>query len=503
MRFSRAQVGWLVGITALAAGLRLWGAWQWPLWIDEAHTWRDATMPIESFLAEDRAKYPLPFLLLRGLLALGWSETEGALRLPFVLVGIATIPALACSGRQIVGARAALFAAFLLAIHPWHVFWSQNARGYVIVVAATVFTAQHVLLFARHDRMRDLVLAGIAILVAMASHATGALLTLGVVAFLLLRRFRLGARTMVCLAVVAAVAAYVLPWLIEASKLFDDFLRQKSTPSLPHFLQTTGYYFRPGVLVAAALGLWLLRQVAGRDRAIVLGCVSAVPLFVLLVCGSNLVLTTARYGICVLPVLAWLSAFAVVRVGRSALAATWPSRAAAWAATAAVPVLLVADHAGGLYDYYAVQNGQRAYWREAAEFLRARAGGQPLRVVTVNYPTMLYYLRPGDWRFQVPPELERNRVVSIEPWMIRDGTDENGQMAYEPGAKNHVQWHREMAARDGAVLAFVVTLPELMQKDPDHSLRSALASQFELVLHLPCWVGPKDESLFVYLPKQP
>ncbi|MBL8753978.1 MAG: hypothetical protein JNK15_11830, partial [Planctomycetes bacterium] len=178
-------------------------------------------------------------------------------------------------------------------------------------------------------------------------------------------------------------------------------------------------------------------------------------------------------------------------------------RTAAWAAAAVMPGLLVADHALGLVDYYSVQNGQRAHWRAAAEFLRARAGEQPLRVATINYPTMLYYLRPGDWRFQVPPEFERNRVVSIESWMIAEGKDEAKQKVYEPGAKNHVQWHREMAARDGALLAFVVTLPELMQKDPDHSLRSVLASQFDLVLHLPCWVGPKDESLFVYLPKQP
>ena len=28
-----------------------------------------------------------------------------------------------------------------------------------------------------------------------------------------------------------------------------------------------------------------------------------------------------------------------------------------------------------------------------------------------------------------------------------------------------------------------------------------LRERFELALHLPCWVGPKDESVYVYLPR--
>ncbi len=503
MRFGRGQVWALVACTALAMGLRCLGLGEWPLWIDEAHTWRDATMPLESFLVEDRAKYPLPFLLLRLLFALGLSEDEFSLRLPFALVGIATIPAVAWCGRQVVGARSALFAAFLLAIHPWHVFWSQNARGYVFVVLAAVVTVPRILAYARRDRLADLGVAVGVILLAMASHATGALLAVGAVCFLVLRRFPFRRATVVGMAIVAVVGAYALPWAIEAVGLFGDFMKQKSNPSLGHFLQTTGYYFRPGVLVAAAFGIWLLRQVGGRDRAIVLGSMTAMPLFVLLAVGSNLVLTTARYGICALPALAWLSAFAAVQVARAALRCRDVRRPVAWGMALVAPALLVADHASGLVDYYTVQNGQRAHWQKAAQFLRERAGDQPLRVSTINYPTMLYYLRPGDWRSAVPDEFARNRVLSLESWMIAEGLDQWKQPAHAPGAKNHIEWHRQQARIDGALLAFVVTLPELVQKDRDHSLRRVLVDHCDLVLHLPCWVGPKDESLFVYMLKQP
>ncbi|MEO6595689.1 MAG: hypothetical protein ABIP94_13130, partial [Planctomycetota bacterium] len=49
----------LLSITAVAAWLRLWHLGEWSLWIDEAHTWRDAQLPLELFLREDRALYPL------------------------------------------------------------------------------------------------------------------------------------------------------------------------------------------------------------------------------------------------------------------------------------------------------------------------------------------------------------------------------------------------------------------------------------------------------------
>ena len=33
------------------------------------------------------------------------------------------------------------------------------------------------------------------------------------------------------------------------------------------------------------------------------------------------------------------------------------------------------------------------------------------------------------------------------------------------------------------------------------SFEELLQREFEVALHLPCWVGPKDESVYVYLPR--
>ena len=193
----------LAAITALAAAVRGFGLGDWSLWIDEAHTWRDATMPFDGeagFAATDRMLYPLTFLLLRGLIDGGvLGEDALSLRLPFAVVGVLTVPALAIAGRRLVGATPAVLAALLLAAHPWHVYWSQNARGYAIVVLAAVFVVERAFAFARNDRLRDFALAWLGIAFATACHPTGALLAVGWLAFAVLRRQALTARRVAAL----------------------------------------------------------------------------------------------------------------------------------------------------------------------------------------------------------------------------------------------------------------------------------------------------------------
>ncbi len=64
----------------------------------------------------------------------GWTSFAGtsefAIRLPAVLAGIVAIPFLYLVGRRTFGPEVAAVAVVLLALHGFHVFWSQNARMY-------------------------------------------------------------------------------------------------------------------------------------------------------------------------------------------------------------------------------------------------------------------------------------------------------------------------------------------------------------------------------------
>lgn len=60
--------------------------------------------------------------------------SEPALRFPAFLFGIASVGALALLLKELGMPRAGVIAAFLLAIHPWHIRYASEARGYGLVL---------------------------------------------------------------------------------------------------------------------------------------------------------------------------------------------------------------------------------------------------------------------------------------------------------------------------------------------------------------------------------
>lgn len=506
--FGRAHLWCLLLITAVAAALRLWHLGEWSIWVDEAHTWRDATMELKGehgFLREDRVLYPLTFLLVRGLLNLGWiGGDEVSLRLLFALAGILSVPVIAWCGRRFVGAWAAVLAAAFCACCPWHVYWSQNARGYVFVFLFAAIAANRAFAAIETGRARDLLATFAAIGLATLFHTSGGLLAAGFFAFLFLRRTAPRGRAVGRVAVCALVVGLVLPWLLQYSP-FQGFQMSKDASSLLqsllHLLQTTAYYFRPLVLLVGAAGLWLALPVLGRERTLLLGCLLIVPFFVLVAVGSQ-VKVTARYAFCALPVLMWLAAFACTRVAaaiaQGRLEASRSVRTHRVAA-ALLPVLLLAEY--GLHDvwYHGSQHGQRGLWREACAMARELAGAGALRVLTTNERTCLYYLRPRHWSSGRVNEYPKIQVWPVEDWLI--APDPKNLPPHEPGGEPHLRWHCEVAQRDAAQFVVLVTLPELQEKDHDGTVLATLRRDFDLKALLTCWVGPKDESIYVYVPK--
>lgn len=495
--------------TACAAALRLCGLGEWSFWIDEAHTWRDATMALggeNGFLRSDRVFYPLAPTLLRFLIGVGWlGYDEAALRLPFAVFGIATVPLAAVCGRRLVGAWPAVLAAALLAVNPWHVYWSQNARGYVLVMLTTVLAANRAHAWVVTDRPVDLIAAGLAVAVGCLSHPSAALLAAGFAGFLLLRRAQTASsrrRLFVVVGLGLAALWIGLPWLFRFYSPFQDFLRSKDDPSIAHFVQTTAYYFRPTAMLLGVLGLCFASPRLDRDRALLLACLWIVPFLALGAVGGQLVKVTARYAICTLPVLTWLVAFACAEVVRAVSGAGGAGRPAVRLAAAVVlPLFAFADYAQLDVGYYGIQHGQRARWREAAQFVRQRAGARGLRIVTISHPTLLYYLRRRHW---FVTEHDPHPDVDVSPmidWMVEHGVTELKEPVHEPGGAAFLAWHRREAARRDALLAVLVTAPELAEQDGDGSILAGLQRDFELAEYLPCWVGPKDESVYVYVPR--
>jgi 4-amino-4-deoxy-L-arabinose transferase-like glycosyltransferase len=134
VRSPRLTLAALLAITLLALGLRLGRLTFQPLWWDEGTSVYFASQPLSDLTAATAADIHPPFyyvLLHFWMLLCG--RGEAALRLFSVVIGALTIPLIYLVGRRLFDTRTAFLAALLLALSPFHVYYSQEVRMYAPV----------------------------------------------------------------------------------------------------------------------------------------------------------------------------------------------------------------------------------------------------------------------------------------------------------------------------------------------------------------------------------
>lgn len=130
---------WLALITLFGAALRFYKLGAWSFWIDEIytinHTIAHFSTPqlILDHIPPNRNWIPVSVMLSAQVFN-GWGLNEFNARLVAAIFGIITIPVAYFPIRNIFNTRVALIAVLLLAASPWHLEWSQNARGYTSLV---------------------------------------------------------------------------------------------------------------------------------------------------------------------------------------------------------------------------------------------------------------------------------------------------------------------------------------------------------------------------------
>ncbi|NOZ72141.1 MAG: hypothetical protein GXP38_09545 [Chloroflexi bacterium] len=126
----------LVGILLAAWAWRLTGLDFQSLWRDEMDSLLFATRPLPQVLANftrPGENGPLYFLLLRPWLWL-MGHSEYALRFPSALAGVLALPWIYVWGRKLFGFQVGLLAMVLLAVNPYHLWYSQEVRMYSLLV---------------------------------------------------------------------------------------------------------------------------------------------------------------------------------------------------------------------------------------------------------------------------------------------------------------------------------------------------------------------------------
>ena len=167
-----SRIGFLIPaalIVALSLILRLYRLGSQELWLDEAGSYYMATLPgWLSGIALDNTP-PLYNLLLRGFITL-FGSSEAAVRLLSVLAGTLFVAATIWAGKEIFNSRAALWAGLLAAVSPIHIYYSQEARAYVLALLALAAAYALLVRAMRTNRWLDWALLSLAVTAAFYSH---------------------------------------------------------------------------------------------------------------------------------------------------------------------------------------------------------------------------------------------------------------------------------------------------------------------------------------------
>jgi mannosyltransferase len=195
----------------IAAALRFYHLGQDSLWSDEYATLRTAAGPFwdipAAALSRSAFEPPLYFWLLHGFLRF-FGDSESSLRLLSALAGTLTIPVVWLLVEELTeNHRIATLSAGLLALNPLHLWYSQEARPYALLVA---FASAALFFLARAMRTgATSQWCGFAVCttLAMLSHVVGILVPAIAWAWIILRR---GPVSLVRPLLIASLAVVVL-----------------------------------------------------------------------------------------------------------------------------------------------------------------------------------------------------------------------------------------------------------------------------------------------------
>jgi hypothetical protein len=208
--------------TLLAAVVRLVGLTAQSLWVDEIITWRAVRPDAGLVLLEqlrDAIQGPLYLAVIWPLVRLG--DPEVMLRLPAAVAGILTVPAFAWTAGRLVGPRTARLAVLLVAVNPFLVWYSQEARGYAFAVLfAVLMTGAFLAMLEKGVGGGRAALLAITSAAAIWSNMSALFLWAALGLTLLVRLPRDRRSLLLWAAAFAGGLAAAMPWLLQASGIW-------------------------------------------------------------------------------------------------------------------------------------------------------------------------------------------------------------------------------------------------------------------------------------------
>ncbi|MCB8976674.1 MAG: glycosyltransferase family 39 protein [Ardenticatenaceae bacterium] len=271
----------LIGIVLLAFSLRLYGLTSQNLWWDELKTWERATMPLNHMLADlmnIRDQVPFYYWVMQFWAHIGTDVI--ILRLFSVYLGTAGVALLYQIGHRLDGVGTGLLAAFLLAISPFHIWYSQEVRMYALLPALLLLAHFCLLRLLKNNRWQLWLVYGLAMTAALYTHYFAFLMVLVHYIFFVLHFRQIRRQTVSWFITMLLVGAAFAPWVYLVLTQTDGY-----GTAVPDWITLIHWSDLPLTLTVFAAGF-------GLGRASWLAAISA-AVFILGI-GSSLGFLTSK-----------------------------------------------------------------------------------------------------------------------------------------------------------------------------------------------------------------
>jgi mannosyltransferase len=393
-------------VTLVGAAVRLHRLAGRSLWIDEAASVYFATMPWRPFLRLlwwYQGNMTLYYFLLRGWMHFG--DSEFAVRSLSVLFGILAIPAVYALGTRLFDRATGLIAAALLSVHSFHIAFSQEARGYSLLILLLVVTT-YALISATESNQEPWRWILFAITAALCVYAhIFAILVLAAHALAIVfpRPFRIRFSTVAVTSIVfgflvAPMAAFVL--LHHSDQI--NWVPRPAPGEIVEFLKLLtsqgGVVLVVAYFVLCGLAFWRADRTTdwGKENWALrlLGLWLVLPPALTLAASVIKPLFFPRYMVMCVPALVLLAARGIVRLSRLPAVQHW--------AAAAALLLVLAFSAWGARQYFVNFPTETSDWRSAVGYiLEHQQPGDGVLFYIPNFYPYRYYTHRAESRHQV------------------------------------------------------------------------------------------------------
>lgn len=397
----------LATFTLVAIILRFYQLGEWSLWRDEVYS-ITAAMESQNFYSS-----LTKLLIATSIQVIGL--TEWSVRFFPAVIGVITIPILYFPIRRLFGPTVALLTSALIALSPWHIYWSQNARFYTILLLFYSLGLLLFLLSLEEDRFDFSMIAAICLTIAAAERRVAFFYVAIIISYLLLLRFLpvqqpRGLRwknllpMLLPLLIFGALDGYSYLSAVTGSpaqasvmatqattapdsviyRLLNDFIGGSRNSPI-WLVASIGTYIGIPLMCLAGLGILCLIR-TNQHRSVFIGLSALLP-FGLLLMLSAVMYTTDRYIFHTLTLWFIAAAVATTELLRHV-------RKGGWILAAGVLALILVGPLSQDVLYFKYQGGHRHDWKAAMAFVAANQSDEDL-VVTYDQDQALatYYLK--------------------------------------------------------------------------------------------------------------